>query len=60
LTLPIGKLDAVFDAGRIRDNLNPLDTIDIGDSHFTEIEFCIEATNDAIVGETYEFRITKG
>ena len=27
---------------------------------FTEIEWCIQATSDAIIGDTYEFRVTDG
>ena len=61
LTAPAGKTSgADFQAGRIQDDENPCDDINLGEGKYTEVEFCIQATSDAEVGETYEFRITRG
>jgi hypothetical protein len=47
-------------AGRIQDDENPADAIDLTADKYTEVEFCIKATDTAEEGATYEFRITKG
>ncbi len=56
LTAPDGK---VFQAGRIQDDENPTDGIDLTVNKYTEIEWCIKATDDAEVDATYQFRVTK-
>jgi len=60
LTPPGAKTTGDFQAGRIQDDENPTDLVDLGEDKYTEIEFCIQATNEAEVGATYEFRVTKG
>ena len=57
LTEPGGG--SVFQAGLITDNDNPLDSIDLGNNVYTELEWCIQATSYAETGATYEFRVTK-
>ncbi len=46
-----------FGGGRIQDDENPTDTVDIGDDQFREDEWCIEALPAAVGGETYQFRV---
>lgn len=58
LTSPDGKDTDDFQAGRIADDENPMDSIDLAIGKYTEIEWCIQATNYAEVDETYEFRVT--
>ncbi len=60
LTSPAGKDGTYFQAGRIQDDENPADAIDLASDKYTEIEWCIKATDEAEVDATYEFRITKG
>jgi hypothetical protein len=57
LTAPTGKTTGDFQAGRIQDDENPADSIDLAPDTYTELEWCIEATADAEDGETYEFRV---
>lgn len=47
-----------FIAGRIQDDENPADTIDINDSQYTEMEWSTIATSQAAVGDVYQFRVT--
>ncbi len=56
LTAPTGS--PTFIAGRMMDDENPADTIDINDSQYTEMEWCMTATSQATTGDTYQFRIT--
>jgi len=49
-----------FQAGKIHDVSNPADLIDLASDKYTEIEWCVQATDYAEIGETYEFRVTKG
>lgn len=58
LNIPSGKDSADFVAGKIVDTSNPPDAIELELGEFSEFEFSIEATDDAIVGEVYEFRVT--
>jgi hypothetical protein len=48
-----------FTAGRIQDDENPADAVDIGADGYTELEWAIQATADAASAATYEFRVTK-
>ena len=57
LTAPATKSTADFDAGRIQDDENPADTIDIDADDYSEWEWSIEATADAPAGDQYEFRL---
>ncbi len=59
LTPPGGKSASDFQAGKIRDNANPVDLIDLGLDKYTEIEFCMQAKDAAEQDSIYEFRITK-
>jgi hypothetical protein len=56
LTAPATKTTADFTAGRIQDDENPADSIDIPTDDYTELEWCIQFTQ----GGEYEFRITIG
>jgi hypothetical protein len=56
LSAPSGKTTADFDAGRIQDDENPADPIDVTFNNYTEIEWSIEATADAGQVE-YQFRV---
>lgn len=58
LTAPAGKTTGDFDAGRIQDDENPADSIDITLSDYTEIEWCIEAKT-AARDVQYAFRVTR-
>ena len=58
LTYPSGK-SGLFTAGRIQDDENPADTVDIASGYYTEMEWCIKATAEAVNAEVYEFRVTK-
>lgn len=57
LTPPSGKTTADFQAGRIQDDENPADSINLGGDKYTELEWCIVMTDDAEEGEEYEFRV---
>ncbi len=58
LTAPAGKTTGDFDAGRIQDDENPADSVDVTLDDYTEMEWAIEATADARAVQ-YDFRITK-
>jgi hypothetical protein len=57
LTAPSGKTTADFDAGRIQDDENPADSVNITLDDYTEMEWCIKAV-DAANATTYHFRVT--
>jgi hypothetical protein len=60
LNPPSGKTESGnFETGRIQDDENPADAIDLTADAYTEIEWCIEANDTAEDAATYEFRITK-
>ena len=56
LTAPSSKTTGDFDAGRIQDDENPADAINITDDDYTEIEWSIQATADAEEA-AYLFRV---
>jgi len=58
LTPPGVKTTDDFQTGRIQDDENPCDSIDLGDGKYTELEWCIQASDDAEVDAIYEFRVT--
>jgi hypothetical protein len=58
LTAPAGKSTGDFTAGRLADDENPLDTIDLADDEYTEVAWCIKAQTPAELEEVYEFRVT--
>lgn len=58
LTAPAGKsAGADFGGGRIQDDENPGDTVNIAGSEYREDETCIEAVADAEVDAQYQFRL---
>lgn len=57
LTAPSGKSTSDFVAGRIQDDENPCDAINVTNDDYTEIEWCLKATADAEVGGVYEFAV---
>lgn len=58
LTAPSGKNTGDFVTGRIQDDENPADAINITADDYTELEWSIKATNAAAVDEVYQFRVT--
>lgn len=59
LSIPSGKASGDFDGGRIQDDENPGDTVDVTISGFREDEWCLEATATATEGAVYQFRLVK-
>jgi hypothetical protein len=59
LTAPSGKSTSDFVAGRIQDDENPADAVNITTDDYTEIEWCIKANDNAADTEVYNFRVTK-
>ncbi len=57
LTAPATKSTADFGGGRIQDDENPGDTVDIAADEYREDEWCIEAVADADDAVQYEFRV---
>lgn len=58
LTAPSGKTSGSdFGGGRIQDDENPTDTVNIGLSDYREDEWCIATTANVVVDEIYEFRV---
>ena len=57
LTAPAGKTTADFGGGRIQDDENPGDAVDLATGDYREDEWSIEFTATAEPGETYEFRV---
>ncbi|MCA9369102.1 DUF2341 domain-containing protein, partial [Candidatus Woesebacteria bacterium] len=58
LSAPSGKTTGDFLAGRIQDDENPSDSIDISSTQYTELEWNLYATTTATNGQTYQFRVT--
>lgn len=56
---PLGRTTSNFVAGRISDDTNPLPSVTLGPNQYTELEWCLQASEDALFGDTYEFRITR-
>lgn len=56
LTPPAGKTTADFQAGRIQDDENPADSLDLGADKYTELEWCAVPTADS-EDVDYEFRV---
>lgn len=59
LTAPSGKTTSDFTAGRIQDDENPADPVDIGDGGYTELEWCFKVIDGITDGKAYEFRVTR-
>jgi hypothetical protein len=60
LTAPSGKTTSNFQAGKISDDTNPLPAIDLAADLYTELEWCLQASEDTVNGDAYEFRVTAG
>jgi hypothetical protein len=58
LTPPGGKSTSDFDAGRMQDDENPADAVDISADDYTELEWCMQARSTALDGD-YTFRVTR-
>lgn len=58
LTPPSGKTTGDFQAGYINEATNPHSTLDLASGKYTEMEYVITATADAVDAAEYEFRIT--
>lgn len=58
LTAPSGKATSDFVTGRMQDDENPADAIDITSNDYTELEWSMVATSNASNGEIYTFRLT--
>jgi len=58
LTAPSGKTTSDFVVGRIQDDENPADTIDILVDDYTELEWCLKAQTTALDNNIYYFRVT--
>lgn len=60
LTAPSGKSTSDFVAGRIQDDENPADTVDITADDYTEMEWSMKANGSVVSnGQIYQFRVTK-
>jgi len=57
LTAPSGKTTSDFVTGRIQDDENPSDTIDVTTDDYTELEWAIIANAAAVDSGIYEFRV---
>lgn len=60
LAAPSGKTSgANFQVGRMQDDENPADAIDLAADKYTELEWSLQAVNGvALNAEVYEFRVT--
>lgn len=58
LTAPTGKSTSDFTAGRMQDDENPADSVNLSSTQYTELEWSIIATSETIDAEVYVFRIT--
>lgn len=60
LTAPSGKTTSDFTTGRIQDDENPADAVDISADDYTELEWCLTAESGiASDSDVYEFRVTE-
>ncbi len=59
LTAPSGKSTSDFVVGRMQDDENPADAVDITTDDYTELEWSIQAIGARVTAsEVYEFRVT--
>lgn len=59
LTAPSGKTTSDFTTGRMQDDENPADAVDIVTDDYTELEWSIKAMSGVVANdEVYEFRVT--
>lgn len=59
LTAPSGKSTSDFVTGRVVDDENPADAVDITTDDYTEYEWCIKALSPAVGSDVISFRVTK-
>jgi hypothetical protein len=57
LTAPSGKSTSDFVTGRMWDDENGTDTIDITTDDYTEVEWCLQAQSPAVDDDVYQFRV---
>lgn len=60
LTAPSGKTTSDFVTGRMQDDENPTDDIDITADNYTELEWCLQASAYTTDGQIYQFRLLSG
>lgn len=60
LTAPSGKSTSDFVTGRMWDNENGTDSIDITTDDYTEVEWCLQAQSPAANGDYFDFRVYAG
>lgn len=59
LSAPSGKTTSDFVTGRMWDDENGTDTIDITTDDYTEVEWCLKAQSPAVNGDIYNLRVTE-
>ena len=57
LTAPSGKTTGDFGGGRIQDDENPGDAVDLGADEYREDEWCFEALAASVDAYVYQFRV---
>lgn len=60
LTAPSGKTTGDFVTGRMWDDENGTDAIDITTDDYTELEWCLQAQSPAVDTDYFEFRVYAG
>ena len=58
LTPPSGKTTGNFTAGEMQESMNPGAAVDIANAYYTELGWCLTATDTAQYGDVYQFRVT--
>jgi hypothetical protein len=59
LNPPSGKTTANFFAGKVRDDANGVDQLNLGADEYTELEWCVIAQSPAVKPEVYQLRVTR-
>jgi hypothetical protein len=59
LAFPAGKNVGDFHIGRIWDDENGIESLDIEEAEYTEFEWCIAADVGAVAGDVYDLRVTR-
>jgi len=60
LTAPSGKSTSDFVTGRMWDDENGTDSIDITTDDYTELEWCLQAQSPSVDGDYFDFRVYAG
>lgn len=58
LTPPGTKSTSDFQAGRIQDDENPADSLDLASNRYTELEWSLRVTPSGVDSDVYQFRLT--